>query len=318
MLKYPIKAARSFFTKYNRQRFSGYDKYAEHKGEAANNVVREELLLHKPSMICKFGTTEFATLRNYLSMQEPKRVGDIWKYIKREKKFLWWWEVGQQMASLSGFFPSTDQMLERFSEAMFEDIKEIDILCSYIREEILIKDKLACVKKIDTPGLMAPYRYTHPWTSALEGKRVLVVHPFDESIRRQYQKRSLLFQNPKVLPEFELLTIKAVQTIAGNRSAEFRDWFDALDHMKDQMSNTDFDIALIGCGAYGMPLAAHAKRLGKKGVHMASYVQLLFGIYGKRWERLPNYAKFINEHWVKPLPSETPPNHKLVEGGAYW
>ena len=33
--------------------------------------------------------------------------------------------------------------------------------------------------------------------------------------------------------------------------------------MKMQMDEEDYDIALIGCGAYGMSLAAHAKRKGK-------------------------------------------------------
>lgn len=318
LLKHPIKGARSLITKYHRQKFKGYDAYAAYKGEAANDAVRKELQSDKPLMICKFGTIEFATLRNYLSLQEPKRVSDIWKYIKREKRFLWWWEMADPMARQAGFFTPTDKMLTRFSELMFEDIKEIDILCSYIREEALIEDKLAHVTRIDTPGFMAPYRYCCPWTEALKGKRVLVVHPFEESIQNQYKKRTLLFDNPNVLPEFELLTIKAVQTVAFNKSKEHRTWFDALNYMKDQISNTDFDIALIGCGAYGLPLAAHVKRLGKKGLHMASYVQLLFGIYGKRWETLPNYSKFFNEHWVKPLPSETPPNYKLQEGGAYW
>jgi hypothetical protein len=88
--------------------------------------------------------------------------------------------------------------------------------------------------------------------------------------------------------------------------------------MKEKITNADFDIALIGCGAYGLPLAAHVKRLGKKGIHLASYVQTLFGIYGKRWADLEEYSEVINEHWARPLPSEVPPNHTKVEGGAYW
>ena len=50
--------------------------------------------------------------------------------------------------------------------------------------------------------------------------------------------------------------------------------------MKSQMDQTDYDIALIGCGAYGFPLAAHAKRMGKQAIHMGGSLQLLFGIRG--------------------------------------
>jgi hypothetical protein len=316
--KIPVKIARKLITKYTRQDRAIYDGYANYANEQANELVKNELLKDKPFMICKFGTTEFGTILNYLSIQEPKRIKDLLDYIKRKKIFLWWWDNGYEMAKQSGFFPTTDRMLERFCELMFDDIKEIDILCSYMEAEKVIKKELAHTKKINHLGLFAPFQYKNPWTESLAGKKVLVVHPFEESIRSQYKKRKLLFENDKVLPEFELTTIKAVQTIANNPSKEFKDWFEALNSMKDKISNTNFDIALIGCGAYGLPLAAHVKRLGKKGIHLASYTQILFGIYGKRWESTNEFSKIINEHWVRPLPSEVPPNFKKVEGGAYW
>lgn len=318
IIKYPIRFARKVITKYNRQKFTIYPGYVQYTDQEANDLVRTELLEDKPLMLCKFGTTEFDCIRNYLSMQSPKRVSDIMRYVKREKKFLWWWEHGFEMWKQSGFFPPTDKMLDKFVELVFDDIKEIDILCSYIKEEAELKNELAHAKKINTAGVSRPWRYEHPWTKSLEGKKVLVVHPFEESIQSQYKKRHLLFKNPDILPEFELTTIKAVQTIAHNQSNQFSNWFEALDYMKDKISNTDFDIALIGCGAYGMPLAAHVKRMGKKGLHLASHVQILFGIYGKRWEKSEEYVDLINEHWARPLPTEVPANHKKVEGGAYW
>lgn len=48
--------------------------------------------------------------------------------------------------------------------------------------------------------------------------------------------------------------------------------------MKDEIDKQDYDIALIGCGAYGFPLAAHIKRSGKKAIHLGGALQLLFGI----------------------------------------
>ena len=109
----------------------------------------------------------------------------------------------------------------------------------------------------------------HPWTYSLKGKKILVVHPFSETIESQYKnKKKKLFKNSEVLPEFaSLQTIKAVQSIAGN-PVGFDTWFDALDWMKSEIDKKDFDIALLGCGAYALPLAAHIKRMGKKVVHM--------------------------------------------------
>ena len=75
-----------------------------------------------------------------------------------------------------------------------------------------------------------------------------------------------------------------------------------------------FDIAIIGCGAYGMPLAAYCKQIGKKAVHLGGATQLLFGIKGKRWD---NYSLY-NDYWVRPLESETPRNAGKIESGCYW
>jgi hypothetical protein len=96
------------------------------------------------------------------------------------------------------------------------------------------------------------------------------------------------------------------------------DWFQALADMQRQMTAIDFDVALIGAGAYSLPLVVHAKKLGKVGIHMGGAVQLYFGIMGGRWDKNPAIQSFVNESWVRPLPEDTPPNNKLIEGGCYW
>jgi hypothetical protein len=148
-----------------------------------------------------------------------------------------------------------------------------------------------------------------------------VVHPFASTIEKQYLKRDLIFKD-NLLPAFELQTIQAVQSIAGNPT-QFRDWFAALDFMKIEIDKHDYDICLIGCGAYGFHLAAHIKRQGKKAVHLGGSLQLLFGIRGKRWEDSsynPNYnfTALMNEHWVKPGKEEKPEGASNVEGACYW
>ena len=82
------------------------------------------------------------------------------------------------------------------------------------------------------------------------------------------------------MPEFELSCVKAVQTIADEKDDRFKDWFDALNYMYRECMKRDFDIALIGCGAYGMPLAVRLKQAGKQAVHIGGSLQLLSGIIG--------------------------------------
>lgn len=103
--------------------------------------------------------------------------------------------------------------------------------------------------------------------------------------QKQYLKRELLHKNKDALPEFELITFKPAQGIGDSKcDLSYKDWFKALEDMKTKISDIDFDIALIGAGAYGMFLGAHCKVLGKKAIHMGGALQLLFGIKGSRWD----------------------------------
>jgi hypothetical protein len=165
---------------------------------------------------------------------------------------------------------------------------------------------------------LEPFFCENPWTKALEGKKVLVVHPFADTIQRQFAVKDKLFADG-LLPDFDLRTIKAVQSIAGEKTA-FKDWFEALDFMKGQIAATDFDICILGCGAYGFPLAAFIKDSGKKAIHLGGVTQLLFGIKGSRWEQyiLYPYANLYNDYWVRPGDKERPRNADMVEGACYW
>ena len=90
--------------------------------------------------------------------------------------------------------------------------------------------------------------------------------------------------------------------------------------MKKEIDKIDYDICIVGAGAYGFPLAAHVKRSGKKAIHLAGVTQLLFGIKGSRWENFIvwPYMNLFNEHWIRPLGIEKPKNANQVEGACYW
>lgn len=96
-------------------------------------------------------------------------------------------------------------------------------------------------------------------------------------------------------------------------------YFDSLNIMKEKIDNLQFDIALIGCGSYGLPLGSFVKSYKKKSVvHLGGCLQILFGIMGNRWHSNQRIMKFFNENWVRPSESERTKNFNLVEGGCYW
>ena len=283
--------------------------------------IREKLLSPEPCILSRFGAVEIGCVVNYLGIYHQKRK--IIKYIKGEA-FPWWWEEETMypMRNNAGFFSATPELLKRFSEMMIEDMPLIDILASWRFEEEYFSKELQNAYKIDFEPYN-PFWSDVPWTAALENKKVLVVHPFAETIQKQYLRKELIHKDPRVLPTFDLQTIKAIQTIGNQGDGRFETWFDALEFMKNEIDKMDYDVCLLGCGAYGMPLAAHVKRSGKKAVHLGGSLQLLFGIRGARWENSNynatyNYSKLMNEFWVKPSATETPSKAQQVEEGCYW
>ncbi|MUH38099.1 hypothetical protein D9O36_19780 [Zobellia amurskyensis] len=298
----------------------------EQDADIASQIIYDELQKEKPSMIARFGATEMNVMINYLGVNGEDK--DWIKYI-RNKSLPWWWEENrmQQMQRWSGFFPPTETKIQQFCELMQQDIREVDVLGSWIPEESYYKDEIRNAQKVKLV-LLEPYTSQKPWSRALKGKKVLVVHPFAELIEEQYKKRESLFDNPEVLPEFELQTLPAVQSLGGESNG-FTDWFDALQWMKDEIDKRDYDICLIGAGAYGFPLAAHVKRQGKKAIHIGGALQLLFGIKGNRWEATDYATKwgvpdnlyldfFKNENWIRPTDKQKPANADKVEDACYW
>ena len=292
----------------------------------ASDLIYNLLASGKPCMIARYGAFELASVINYLGVKNAQH--SCLKYISG-KSPQWWWNkrLMKFMQSNAGFFPSTEENLMKFGEMMVEDSKQLDILGSWLPDEkTMITSFNLNLTKVTLLAL-EPYWSKNPWSRILEGKKVLVIHPFASLIEQQYkEKREILFDDKQVLPKFDLKTIKAVQSLGGD--CEYSDWFEALSSMKKQMDATDYDIVLLGCGAYGFPLAAHAKRMGKQSVHLGGALQLLFGIRGKRWDN-PNYGiqefgkqntykTLFNDSWIYPSASYIPSKAKQVEGGCYW
>lgn len=278
----------------------------------ASEMIYNLLVSDKPCMIARFGSTEMSAIINYLGIISKNH--SVLNFIKG-KQPEWWWNknIMRQMQQWSGFFPPTPENMQKFGELMLEDAKEVDILGSWLKQEFLLNSYMPSCKKISF-FYLEPFLSENPWSIALKGRKVLVIHPFAESIEKQYLKREFLFDNKDILPQFDLLTIKAVQSLGGSNL--FKNWFEALNWMKNEMDKVDYDICLIGCGAYGFPLAAHAKRMGKKAVHIGGALQLLFGIKGKRWDNSRN--QFYNDYWIRPNDTEKPNNAENIEGSCYW
>ena len=275
--------------------------------EEINNCIKDMILSGNPFLAGRFGATELFCVRTFDFQVESK-------YNK----------VLSQMENWSGFFPSKKELGDKFKNLMLDLIPEADVMGIWMLpfEEYYLNSygnkQLKTTYLLDLEPWSSPEK---PWSAALKGKKVLVIHPFKETIERQYKRREEIFPGTDILPEFELKTLKAVQTVAGEKDKRFSTWFDALEWMYQEAMKIDFDVAIIGCGAYGYPLAAKLKQAGKQAIHLAGATQLLFGIKGKRWEENTAFAyvqKFFNDAWVYPSDEDKPKAANKVEGGCYW
>lgn len=283
--------------------------YSGHKMQTADVINQKiiDMIEQKfPFMVARIGYGELFQMRTY-----------DFKITLHKKKST------DQLCNCAGFFPNDIQLGYEFVNLMKDSIKEIDVLGANLDplEEYYIRKFMNTELELGYIYELEPWRGKVHWSSALEGKKVLVVHPFKESIIKQYEKREEIFSESDILPKFNLIVYKAVQTIAGEKDLRFQNWFEALDFMEMEIANIDFDIAIIGCGAYGLPLAARIKGMNKGAIHLGGATQVLFGISGKRYEEQNDLAyirKFFNQSWIHPLDEDKPKEFKKVEGGCYW
>lgn len=282
----------------------GYRTYNILNMADGNDLIAQLLASNEPTAIGKLGYVETRAIGSFM-----KYKGDIER-----------WNTGIKMSLYrnAGVFPPTNEIIHRFCLEFLESLKNLDLIAVWynLYESNIIK-RYAANAKLTELRALEPYYHGEPWSRYLENKKVLVIHPFEESIRRQFQHRDRIWQDIRCLPTFQLDTIKAPLSDALTKSG-FKDWFDALQYMRSEISGKEYDIAIIGAGAYSIPLAAHAKGMGKFAIHLGGAAQILFGIRGRRWDNHEIGLRFYNDYWSRPLPAETPQNVSLVEDGCYW
>ena len=269
--------------------------------EECNRAIATILEKQNPALIGRIGWVEgYCTSKLLLEG----------KLSEKEQKML---------RSPAGVFPMTSDHLQKFAAAYLDAIAHADLLGlmdapfhGWLIKAYAKKSQLA-----ELPAL-EPYFFEDPWTWQLQGKKVLVVHPFTASIEKQYSTvREKIFSNPKMLPGFTLKLMKAPQTVPDNK-IEYASWFEALTILEKKVQREDFDVAILGCGAYGLPLGATIKKMGKIAIHLGGATQLLFGVSGGRWRNNPKFQQFMNESWSPPLEEERPAGWQEIEGGGYW
>ena len=118
----------------------------------------------------------------------------------------------------------------------------------------------------------------------------------------------------------EFVFYKSFNTSAGNHI--HKNWEETFSIMCKDIEQLDFDIALLGCGGYGLPLCNFIKeKLHKSAIYIGGGLQLMFGVMGRRWENREDWKQIIKDNgctFIKPSENECIPNSHMVENSCYW
>ncbi len=158
------------------------------------------------------------------------------------------------------------------------------------------------------------------WMSQMQGKRILIIHPFIETIQKQVLNIDRIFPNRNWFKDSSFIFLKPPITYAKNHGQ--KDWQESYNEFIKQLDRIDgdtYDIALVACGGYGMLVSEHIyKECRKSVIYIGGALQLFFGIIGKRWFTNKEVMTLVNDDWIRPVKEDRPPNYQIIEKGCYW
>ena len=242
--------------------------------------------------------------------------------------------IEQVLELHAGVFPSTavsvQQWREEYKKAL-STIEEEPIVAGWYAPTAPIEKQILSVLCPCAPHIplrsLEPY-YVEPalrWTSLLKGKRVAVISSFANTCISQTAKAAEIWGPhwESLLPPATWIPIQTGYSprLAAGRaewSPPCKTWQVAIDNCVEKVTEAGVDIALIGCGGLGVPMAARLKELGLPCVVLGGAIQVLFGIMGNRWANHSVISRFWNDAWVWPPEEETPRGAGKIEGGCDW
>lgn len=145
------------------------------------------------------------------------------------------------------------------------------------------------------------------WYKILENKSVLLINSFAPLMAQQYESGNL-HKIDTNFPNFtNIFSYRTPYTFFNN--GPHNNFFETLNEMVASIKKIPFDVAIIGCGAYGC-LIADAIHKNNIVICIGSRASQMFGVD-------PDMRD--NHLWISSIPSEyIPDNYQKIENGRYW
>ena len=280
----------------------------------SNKEIINIINLNKPFIIARFGLGPETTLcYNY----------NVNKKINNNNNL-------NNLLRICGIYSKNNDItvFEKYFEELNNAIENSDILACFNNSNIEsiqnVYSEMYNLTKIHSRSLEPFYVIQDneiPWTHYLFGKKVLIINPFTDSMKKQIDNNFQIFKDKKIfLDDQEFIFYKSFQT-HGNHYIH-NNWLETFTIMCNDIEKLEFDIALLGCGGYGLPLCNFIKtKMNKSSIYIGGGLQLLFGVMGHRWINRDDWKKIIkenNSNFVFPSENEKLDNKNTIENSAYW
>ena len=276
---------------------------------AGNKIIAERIREGRPFCAGKIGHNERAIMKTFLD-EFTNGIPFDESAFKRKGRYL------------AGIYPDTRKIFYEFFKEYSKALAKFDMLAIMGREDEpeIIEKYSDGPQLVDNIRALEPYYFKDPWSQALENKKILVITGFPLTVSKQFANRKKVWPTRNVLNDFELETL-AIPQNAGVVDPVYENWAVALKAIEKQIEEREFDIALIGAGAWSLPLCAKAKEMGKAAIHTGGATQILFGIRGGRWNNHPVISQFYNDYWTSILDEEMPNKESIntvPKADQYW
>ena len=141
----------------------------------------------------------------------------------------------------------------------------------------------------------------NPWTHILKGKRILIISPFIELIKKKENIRENIY-DIDLFPNCNFVYKKCpITNFLNNRNNESFNLNKELKKFSNEITEIKdtFDIALCDCLGGGNIFSNIIYNLGKSAINIGNVLQMYFGIYNKNWikERKEIIQLYLNNNW---------------------
>lgn len=264
----------------------------------AQAILREHIQSSKPFMAARLGNTEAKITSGYAYGIIP----NCWK------KWLY---------KSAGFYSVSEKNKDndcvKYAKLSLESLRICDFNLCRFESEIPLINQFAPAQSLNIDWYDLYVVDEQNWTTSLIGKRVLIVSSISDTIKRQIKKRACA---KGFLMAEKILYYDMPETYF-EECRRCSNWFEEFESIKCKLSEINFDIAIIAGGAYGYPLAAFVKMIGKQAIDICSGIYPLFHIKNNTQSIIRRVSSLYSRDWVFPI--ENPKyNIENIERAAYW